>query len=341
MSLFKMFQPVKARLATALRPTTHAGLVNGQYKEILEQLKGITDRLSDLARRESQLRAVLQRNSQLEAYQDSLHAVLGRTDTSAHITNAIRRAQLCPDPFPYAVIDDVLPADLYRCLLKGIPPLELFADRPVNKQQLTVPFGLAPTYSQQVWRFLTTVALPDAVVPALVTKFRGALDDWIAQNWPEVPPGSVQLHSSDGRIILRGRGYRIPPHRDPKWGFLTGILYLARRHDSETWGTQIYSVDEDQEARGAAPHWIDPKRCRPVANVTFKPNRMLVFLNSVGAHGASIPDDAPEKLERYIYQFRIAPTVESISVLKSTLPEERQPYWAGKSGDYLCNREHR
>jgi hypothetical protein len=55
----------------------------------------------------------------------------------------------------------------------------------------------------------------------------------------------------------------------------------------------------------------------------------------VGAHGAQIPEDAqPETLERYIYQFRIAPTVESMALLKSTLPEERRPFWAGKSTDY-------
>ena len=329
-----MFLPIRRRFASALRLSASATPVAGQYQDILEQLKGINDRLSHLTRRESQLRAVLRSNSELEAYQDSLRDVLSRTDTSSHIINAIRRAQLCLDPFPYAVVDDVLPADLYRCVLKGIPPLELFSDRPVNKQQLTVPFSLAPAYSQQVWRFLTTVAVPDMMVPALVAKFRGALDAWISQNWPDVAPDSVQLHSSDGRIILRSRGYRIAPHRDPKWGFITSILYLARRHDSETWGTQIYSVDADEEARGAAPHWIDAARCRPVADVMFKPNRMLVFLNSVGAHGASIPDDAPETLERYIYQFRIAPTVESIALLKSTLPEERRPFWAGKSGDY-------
>lgn len=329
-----MFQPIKRRIASALRPAAEPTVVAGPHQEILEQLKGINDRLSHLTRRESQLRAVLQSNSALEAYQDALDAVLARTDTAPHITNAIRHAQLCLDPCPYVVVDDILPADLYRCVLKGIPPLELFSDRPVNKQQLTVPFSLAPSYSQQVWRFLTSVVIPNMMVPALVAKFRDPLDAWISQNWPEVPSESVELHSSDGRIILRSRGYRIDPHRDPKWAFITSILYLARRHDSETWGTQLYAVDGDEEARGAAPHWIDAARCRPVANVTFKPNRMLVFLNSVGAHGASIPDDAPEKLERYIYQFRIAPTVESMTRLKSTLPEERRPFWAGKSADY-------
>lgn len=326
MRLFRIFQ----RDAS---PDRMAALEQ-RCQQILEEVKGLRDGLAQVTRRESQLRAVLQTDAVLEASQANLEKVLARPDIASHIAGAIRRAEFRNDPFPHAVIDDVLPADLYRCIIRGIPPLEIFSDRPVNKQQLAVPFSLAPMYSQRVWRFLTTVAIPQMIEPALIAKFRDALDAWIALNWPSVPPESVELHSSDGRIILRTRGYRIEPHRDPKWAFITGILYLARKHDSETWGTQLYTVDEDVEARGAAPHWIDASRCRQVADVTFKANRMLVFLNSTGAHGASIPDDAPDKLERYIYQFRIAPTVNSMSLLKSTLPEERRPFWAGKTADY-------
>jgi hypothetical protein len=59
---------------------------------------------------------------------------------------------------------------------------------------------------------------------------------------------------------------------------------------------------------------------------------LLVFLNSGGAHGAHIPEDAqPENLERYIYQFRVGPSVEAVSMLKSMLPEERLALWSGKA----------
>ena len=326
MRLFRIFRSDKSpdRIAAVER----------QCQQILDEVKTLNERVAHVARREGQLRAVLARDAALESEQARLTGLLSDAGTAPHVTRAVGRGTLHLDPCPYAVVDDLLPKELYAAVLKGLPPVELFNDRPFNKQQLTVPFGLAPTYAQRVWTYLADVAVPDFIVPAVIDKFRGALDDWIALNWPEVSPGSVELHSSDGRIILRGRGYRIPPHRDPKWAFITCILYLARKHDSETWGTQLYSVDGDDEARGAAPHWIDPARCRAVADVTFRPNRMLVFLNSVGAHGASIPDDAPETLERYIYQFRIAPTVEWMTLLKSTLPEERRPFWAGKSADY-------
>lgn len=309
--------------------------VERQCSDILDELKTMNEQLSQLARRESQVRAVLERDAELDAQLAKLADVLGNPGISSHIDRAVRRADLQHDPFPHAVVDDLLPGDLYACLLKGLPPVELFADRPTNKQQLVVPFRLAPAYSQQVWRHAAAVVVPECVVPAVIEKFRAPLDEWIGLNWPAVDPGSIAFHSSDGRILLRRRGYRIPPHRDPKWGFITCILYLARRHDSDAWGTQLYTVDGDVEARGASPHWIDLAQCRHVADVAFRPNRMLVFLNSVGAHGASIPDDAqPEDLERYIYQFRIAPTVEAMATLKSTLADDRRPFWAGKSADY-------
>jgi hypothetical protein len=306
-----------------------------QCQEILEQLKTLNERVSRLAQSDAQLRAIFERDADLEPHQARLQEVLGKANISTHIARAIGRSELRNDPFPHAIIDDVLPDDLYGCLIKGLPPVELFGDRPVNKQYLTVPFAVAPAYSQRVWRFMSSVVVPDFIVPAVVEKFREPVGAWISRNWPDVTPDTVTLHNSDGRILLRRRGYRIPPHRDPKWGFVTCILYLARRHDSEAWGTQLFTVDDDEEARGASPHWINAERCHHVGDVAFRANRMLVLLNSVGAHGASIPDDAqPENLERYIYQFRIAPTVESMSMLKATLPEERRPFWAGKGGDY-------
>jgi hypothetical protein len=57
---------------------------------------------------------------------------------------------------------------------------------------------------------------------------------------------------------------------------------------------------------------------------------MLVFLNSVGAHGASIPADAkPANLERYVYQFRLGPDVRAIKQLMSLMPNDRRTRWAG------------
>ena len=220
----------------------------------------------------------------------------------------------------------------YDSLIMGIPPVELFEHKPVGKQHLDVPFPMAPLYPRRVWLYMCSELVPNVIAPAILNKFRPHINDWISKNWPNLDPESVEMHSSGGRIMLRRRGYRIRPHRDPKWSFITCILQLARPGDSETWGTQILAVDQDQEAKNAAPYWIDEKHCRVTEDVGFRRNRLLVFLNSVGAHSAHIPADAePETLQRYIYQFRVGPTIDAIARLRSLLPEERQPLWSGKA----------
>lgn len=66
-----------------------------------------------------------------------------------------------------------------------------------------------------------------------------------------------------------------------------------------------------------------------------RPNSALIFLNSKGAHGASIPDDAePADLQRYAYQFRIGPTRAGMEELMAALPAERAAAWSGKPASY-------
>jgi hypothetical protein len=325
-----------------------------QIEANTRELRVVSESLAAVKVQQAQLRAMAMRDAELEGAERALADVLARPDIPAHVDRVIQSSTLHREPFPYAVIDNLLPRDLYDALIAGIPPLELFAERPVNKQQLKVPFRMGPAYSRRVWRYMADVVVPQFITPGVVLKFRAVVHDWVRENWPALgaDPLSdvVRLHSSDGRILLRTNGYRIPPHRDPKWGFLTVIIYLARPGDDEAWGTRLYSVKEnaasgapipqqaiapDAKARGAAPDWIDPDDCVFVEDVTFKPNRALIFLNSHGAHGAEIPDDAqPAELQRYIYQFRIGPSGSVITRMMEALPEERRLFWAGKAGDY-------
>jgi hypothetical protein len=307
-------------------------LVQRQCEEILSRVNAMNEQLAELSAREQELRRILERDSNCESQMERLGKLTRKKMTPPRIAAAIDGAQLHLEPFPYTVIDGLLPEELYNALLRGLPPVELFINKPPGKQQLAVPFSLAPSYSQRVWTHLVEDLIPNVIAPRLIDKFRVPIDEWISSNWPQLDPRSVELHGSGGRVMLRRRGYRIRPHRDPKWSFVTCILYLARPNDDEAWGTQLYAVEADEEAKNAAPYWISDKRCTLVDDVKFKPNRLLVFLNSVGAHGAHIPEDAqPEDLERYIYQFRLGPNVDAISMLKSMLPEDKQALWSGKA----------
>lgn len=230
------------------------------------------------------------------------------------------------------------PVSVLRGRRPASPPILRRADQGPNKQQLTVPFVLAPRFSNLIWSHMVDVVATRMIAPAIVEKFRAPLTAWLRETMPVLgsqPLDTIEMKCSEGRIMLRRPGYRIPPHRDPKWGFITCLMYLARPGDDAQWGTQLFRVIDDEQARGANPHWISEARCERVADVEFRANRALVFLNSAGAHGAQIPADAqPSDLERYAYQFRVGPGRQAIDDIQARLSPDDRPMWAGKGSTY-------
>lgn len=57
---------------------------------------------------------------------------------------------------------------------------------------------------------------------------------------------------------------------------------------------------------------------------------MLVFLNSRGAHGATIPADTVDDPGRYLYQFYVAPEHAALGTLIRELPPDRRTMWQNK-----------
>lgn len=305
---------------------------------LAEKLSLVTQKLDELGLRERQLRAVQRADAKLDHRESELDAILQPTAVVAHVRASIGSARLHVDPFPYAVVDNLLPDPLFDALIRGLPPAELFADRAVNKQQLAVPFDVAPRYGRRVWAFMAERVVPEAIAPAMIEKFASQITAWLRMSFPALgdhPLREVPMACSDGRIMLRRPGYYIRPHRDPKWGFLTCLLYLKRPGDDESWGTDLYRVTEDEEAKGAKLHWIAEEQCQLVERTAFRRNCALIFLNSTGAHSAHIPPDAqPADLERYAYQFRVGAERETIQWLLANMPEERRVFWEGKVASY-------
>lgn len=310
--------------------TASAAAMRVEHERLLQEVGALRESVDRLTRNESQLRAIIGRDAEMAAWMPQLEAVLESSEVASHVRAAVDRAELRAHPYPHIVVDDLVPQRLYDALVRGLPPEALFGDRPFNSQELHVPFALAPHYSSRVWTFMSQEIVQRHLVAAIGDKFGATLDEWIGRHWPGVTWRSLKTRVSNERLLLRGRGYRIPPHRDPKWGFLVCLFYLARPGDDEAWGTQLYTVADDAEASTTMAYWIAPERCRQVADVRFVPNRLLVFLNADGAHGAGIPGDAPETARRFAYQFRIGPNASSIERLMALLPTDRQPLWARK-----------
>jgi hypothetical protein len=189
-----------------------------------------------------------------------------------------------------------------------------------------------------VWDFFFAPAVDRAIVPAAEEKFAGALDAIIGRYWPRLGSwrkSGVRLSVRNSRLLLRRPGYEIRPHRDPRWAFLTCLIYLQKRGADHVYGTQLYRLKQEREARHNSPFWVDERDCELVRDVPGGRNSALIFLNSTGVHGASIPADAPADLERYVYQAQLSPDEGTRRRLIEMLAGDKKAGWAQKG-----NREY-
>ena len=344
-----MFRSLLVRLGVAeyigrlWKPDVEEALkpVRKDVRTLLSQVEELTTSLQQaqhLAARADRIAAQVKLTAVLNREQCETAARVGErldaTRVAAHVRAAIQSAELRRDPYEHMVVEGLLPQDVYDLLIESIPPEPFFDDRDPIKRNLRFPMDLGPALSGVVWGFFDT-AVTDMIRQAVLERFREPLRGYYDSLFgPESRDRAVAMpHTvNSGRLMLRRRGYHLDPHRDPKHSMLTCLVYFARPGDDEAHGTQIFAVEGDGDADykqtyypGQAGH-----ACTLVKVVPFRPNSMLVFLNSRGAHGATIPADAPESLERYSYQFYIGPEKESLGALIRQLPDARRRKWQSK-----------
>ena len=228
-----------------------------------------------------------------------LDTVLDEERITAHVRKAIAAAPLQIDPFPHIVVERLFPVDVYKLLLKSIPPPAFFSDRDPLKQNLRIADGVWPELSVRVLGFLEEVIARRAIRPAVLEKFHEPLqrhyDTIFGPAFRERAGQMPQPCRADG-VMLRRPGYHLAAHRDPKRAMLTCLLYLARSGRQRGVRHAHLSRDSTMARRSTrrrtTPRQMD-RTCELVKMVPYRPNTMLAFINSGGAHGATIPEDAP------------------------------------------------
>jgi hypothetical protein len=333
------------RIRLALRHDADEAMkpLRKELRRLARDVEVLQTALQDTARRaargdrsSAQLRLILELNDQQRDRLATLPALLDQERLQAHVARAVAASPLRSEPFEHVVVDAVLPAPVYDLLLAAIPPEPFFQDHDRIKQDLHFPITFGPALPMTVWNFVDAVLARQVIQPAVLHKFhdplQGHFDTVFGPSFREQANALPQL-SSGGRLMLRRAGYHLDPHRDPKRSMLTCLLYLARPGDSEAHGTQLFRVIGDREASYKQTYYpeADGQRCELTAVVPFRPNTMLVFMNSRGAHGATIPADAGDGVERYSYQFYVAPENEALGALIRGLPRERRTMWQNKN----------
>jgi hypothetical protein len=227
------------------------------------------------------------------------------------------------------VVESLFPEDVYDRFVEALPSPVFFDKVAGQRDEMMVPFTFAPSYSRLVW-CLFQEAIEEAMLPAILEAFRPALDDFIRTSWPSLrswPESGITLRAANSRLMLRRPGYVIKPHRDPRWSFLTALLYLAPREAPKAFGTQLYRLRVERDHVSSSPFWPDPDECELVRDVPGVGNTALVFLNSTGAHGASVPKNVPADFLRYLYQVRFSPDAASKARLVELLEEDARQRW--------------
>ena len=295
-------------------------------------LKELSEQVEAAERRTQRTNETTRLNGSQAALLQRAEAQLDEDMIVAHVRAAIAAAPLQLDPYPHAVVERLLPESVYGLLLKAIPPPVFFGARDPIKQNLRLPIDSGPALTLRVLNFLEEVIAQQAIRPAVLDKFQDHLQhhyDALFGPAFRARASAIPQAVSGGRLMLRRPGYHLSAHRDPKRAMLTCLLYLARTGDIEEYGTQIYRVLDDRESGFTHTYYPeqDGRTCELVKTVPYRPNTMLVFLNSSGAHGASIPESAPPDIKRYAYQFYVGPSGTAFEELVNELPPERRAMW--------------
>ncbi len=316
----------EVRELPALRTKVQRGLE--ETKRLQKQIRDERKELAVLSTRVQQFEAVYKSDTRAARSPDRALKRIGDARVAAQLRAVVAAAPLESDPCPHIVLDDLFPDDAYDVLVAAIPPPMFFEHLSVERQDLKVPLAFAPRHHREVWQAFHTHIVMNALVAALFEKFRTDLDVLARTHWPgfvdSMADAGINLHPVMSRIMRRRPGYEIKPHRDPRWVFLTCILYLTQRDDPQVYGTQLCRLqqEEREEAPSHAPFWVPEDNVEVVREVPGRPNSAVVFLNSTGAHRASIPSDAPPETDRYIYQLQLGPEPAVRAALNARLPAE-------------------
>ena len=255
----------EVRELPALRTKVQRGLE--ETKRLQKQIRDERKELAVLSTRVQQFEAVYKSDTRAARSPDRALKRIGDARVAAQLRAVVAAAPLESDPCPHIVLDDLFPDDAYDVLVAAIPPPMFFEHLSVERQDLKVPLQFAPRHHREVWQAFHTHIVMNALVAALFEKFRTDLDVLARTHWPgfvdSMADAGLNLHPVMSRIMRRRPGYEIKPHRDPRWAFLTCILYLTQRDDPQVYGTQLCRLQQEEEGSPLTCPVLGPRgQCR-------------------------------------------------------------------------------
>ena len=248
--------------------------------------------------------------TELEGMADAIEARIERVTAGLTVST---------EPFPHVVIDELLPVDLYRTMLESLPPREFWRSSGRGRDYWEIETDVGPWPTEAVWRFVDRRIVNEILRPRLERAF----DSHLARFWRDnfdMDPACVRYRIAEGRLQLRRKGYRLRPHLDPPHAALTGLYYLARPGDDARYGTALYKPSSPIPVKRQGIYYPEDQgiAVEHVTTVPFRANSLLVWMTSLGPHGADLTaEEVPKSLERCTYQFQLVTDDETRRRMKA------------------------
>jgi len=310
---------------------------------VAAQISALTQRLDEVLQEVRDQRGQLARLARAYAMDgeqlDRIRTVADVWDPraiAAHIRDVVASAAVLTDPFPHLVLEPLLPPAAFQALVDAVPPEDFFeGEKHLDLRGVGLTTTIMPLFSKAIWRSLRSDIIGPALGPALAGRFRPHAREFlrlsVGQEFVEEVL-ALPLHPHGLRLMLRRRGWSLPPHCDPRDQFISTLLYLARPGEAESFGTQLFRVHQENFVPGWANTYYpedEGLRCEVAKTMPYRGNLCLSFLNlGGGAHGAAVPEDAqPADLRRLVFQFYMGPDREALEAVVRRLPAERQVAW--------------
>lgn len=203
-----------------------------------------------------------------------------------HALARVAAAELIDDPFPYAVIDGILPEDYYAEALAHFPSPQSL--RPIGESGRVSSdayrerhvvlftdedFGRMSLEQQRFWREFADWMYSDVFLNAFIMKFHTALEPRLANILGE----SESLRARGDALLVNDQtNYAIGPHTDAPHRLVTFLFYLPRDTSMRELGTSIYRPKDPNFVCWGGPHHAFDK-FDFVRTVEYLPNRLLAF----------------------------------------------------------------
>lgn len=203
-----------------------------------------------------------------------------------HVLDRVATAEIISDPFPYSVIDGILPDDYYAEVLAHFPapdslrpigdtgrvPSDAYRERNVVLFS-DDEFRRMTDAQQRFWHEFAGWMYSDLFLSAFVAKFHQALEPRLSRILAESDALEVR---GDALLVNDQTNYAIGPHTDAPHRLVTFLFYLPHDASMRELGTSVFRAKDPNFVCWGGPHYPFEK-FDLVRTVEFLPNRLLAF----------------------------------------------------------------